>query len=242
MCRGPPANALSSPELLLFTPILRGVFHWRFILKSASLGHSPWKIRAHWHMLFKCAEVSGKRLTDLSTLLYWVWAQRRTLSKPAEHNRPPVHWIQARRCNAATIGLVSEAIFCPYCSFVLFVLLCCADFFSVFQRKIILCLPVLSINWHLKSVSDPPLEPPTPTSHLAHSHPCSPADVDECLTDTHSCRPSEHCVNTVGSFVCEPQVTCPAGYQPRNSVCEGEFVEPEVFPRANLPSSHWQRH
>ncbi|XP_069002750.1 fibulin-2 [Embiotoca jacksoni] len=45
-------------------------------------------------------------------------------------------------------------------------------------------------------------------------------DVDECVTNTHSCRPSEHCVNTVGSFVCELQVTCPAGYQLRNSVCE----------------------
>ncbi|XP_038553839.1 fibulin-2 isoform X1 [Micropterus salmoides] len=45
-------------------------------------------------------------------------------------------------------------------------------------------------------------------------------DVDECLTNTHSCRPSERCLNTVGSFVCELQVTCPAGYQLRNSVCE----------------------
>ncbi|KAM7402735.1 hypothetical protein PAMP_017949 [Pampus punctatissimus] len=45
-------------------------------------------------------------------------------------------------------------------------------------------------------------------------------DVDECVTNTHSCRPSERCVNTVGSFVCELQVTCPAGYQMRNSVCE----------------------
>nr|XP_019942023.1 PREDICTED: fibulin-2-like [Paralichthys olivaceus] len=45
-------------------------------------------------------------------------------------------------------------------------------------------------------------------------------DVDECVTNTHSCRPGERCVNTVGSFVCELQVTCPAGYQPRNGVCE----------------------
>uniref|UniRef100_A0A3Q1FP78 Fibulin 2 n=1 Tax=Acanthochromis polyacanthus TaxID=80966 RepID=A0A3Q1FP78_9TELE len=45
-------------------------------------------------------------------------------------------------------------------------------------------------------------------------------DVDECATHTHSCRPRERCVNTVGSFVCELQVTCPAGYQLRNSVCE----------------------
>ncbi|XP_070758881.1 fibulin-2 [Enoplosus armatus] len=45
-------------------------------------------------------------------------------------------------------------------------------------------------------------------------------DVDECATNTHSCRPSKHCVNTVGSFICELQVTCPAGYHLRNSVCE----------------------
>ncbi|CAN9512183.1 unnamed protein product [Ophioblennius macclurei] len=45
-------------------------------------------------------------------------------------------------------------------------------------------------------------------------------DVDECLTHTHSCQRSEHCVNMVGSFVCELQVTCPAGYQLRNGVCE----------------------
>ncbi|TNN79719.1 Fibulin-2 [Liparis tanakae] len=53
-------------------------------------------------------------------------------------------------------------------------------------------------------------------------HTCE--DVDECATGTHGCRRGERCVNTVGSFVCEPpRVTCPAGYQPRNGVCEGEF-------------------
>ncbi|XP_034389115.1 fibulin-2 [Cyclopterus lumpus] len=49
-------------------------------------------------------------------------------------------------------------------------------------------------------------------------HTCE--DVDECATSTHGCRHGERCVNTVGSFVCEPQVTCPAGYQLRNDVCE----------------------
>lgn len=55
-------------------------------------------------------------------------------------------------------------------------------------------------------------------SLMTDGHTCE--DVDECTTGTHSCRPSEHCVNTVGSFVCELQVTCPAGYQMKNSVCK----------------------
>ncbi|XP_068451242.1 fibulin-2 [Clinocottus analis] len=45
-------------------------------------------------------------------------------------------------------------------------------------------------------------------------------DVDECATRTHGCRHGERCVNTVGSFVCERRVTCPAGYQLKNGVCE----------------------
>uniref|UniRef100_A0A8K9UFS3 Fibulin 2 n=1 Tax=Oncorhynchus mykiss TaxID=8022 RepID=A0A8K9UFS3_ONCMY len=44
--------------------------------------------------------------------------------------------------------------------------------------------------------------------------------VNECVTSTHSCQASERCVNTVGSFVCERTVTCPAGFQLRNQVCE----------------------
>ncbi|XP_023280510.1 fibulin-2-like [Seriola lalandi dorsalis] len=55
-------------------------------------------------------------------------------------------------------------------------------------------------------------------SLMTDGHKCE--DVDECVTNTHSCGASERCVNTVGSFVCELQVTCPAGYQRRNSVCE----------------------
>ncbi|KAF7648587.1 hypothetical protein LDENG_00154170 [Lucifuga dentata] len=46
------------------------------------------------------------------------------------------------------------------------------------------------------------------------------ADVNECLTNTHGCGPGERCVNTVGSFVCELQVACPAGHQLRSGVCE----------------------
>ncbi|XP_062272551.1 fibulin-2 [Scomber scombrus] len=59
-------------------------------------------------------------------------------------------------------------------------------------------------------------------------------DVDECMTNTHSCRPSENCVNTVGSFVCELQVTCPAGYQLRNSVCED--IDECVLQTHNCPT------
>uniref|UniRef100_A0AAZ3SKI1 Fibulin 2 n=1 Tax=Oncorhynchus tshawytscha TaxID=74940 RepID=A0AAZ3SKI1_ONCTS len=44
--------------------------------------------------------------------------------------------------------------------------------------------------------------------------------VNECVTSMHSCQASERCVNTVGSFVCERTVTCPAGFQLRNQVCE----------------------
>ncbi|XP_041837668.1 fibulin-2 isoform X2 [Melanotaenia boesemani] len=45
-------------------------------------------------------------------------------------------------------------------------------------------------------------------------------DVDECGSNTHSCRPGERCVNTMGLFVCERQVACPAGYQLNGGVCQ----------------------
>ncbi|XP_028302892.1 fibulin-2 isoform X2 [Gouania willdenowi] len=46
-------------------------------------------------------------------------------------------------------------------------------------------------------------------------------DVDECVTNTHSCRQSQMCVNMVGSFVCEQQrrISCPEGFQQRRNVC-----------------------
>ncbi|KAL2090748.1 hypothetical protein ACEWY4_013011 [Coilia grayii] len=44
--------------------------------------------------------------------------------------------------------------------------------------------------------------------------------VDECLTNTHTCRANERCVNTVGAFMCERQLSCSSGYQLRNGVCE----------------------
>ncbi|KAJ8259721.1 hypothetical protein GJAV_G00172660 [Gymnothorax javanicus] len=45
-------------------------------------------------------------------------------------------------------------------------------------------------------------------------------DVNECLTNTHSCLANETCLNTIGSFVCEKRITCPTGYQMRSGVCE----------------------
>uniref|UniRef100_A0A8C5AI38 Fibulin 2 n=1 Tax=Gadus morhua TaxID=8049 RepID=A0A8C5AI38_GADMO len=45
-------------------------------------------------------------------------------------------------------------------------------------------------------------------------------DVDECVSGVHSCGVGERCVNTVGSHVCERQLSCSAGYQSRNGVCE----------------------
>ncbi len=49
------------------------------------------------------------------------------------------------------------------------------------------------------------------------------ADVNECVTNTHTCQADERCVNTVSGFVCERQILCSSGYQLRNGVCEGEY-------------------
>uniref|UniRef100_A0A8C9WMT3 Fibulin 2 n=1 Tax=Scleropages formosus TaxID=113540 RepID=A0A8C9WMT3_SCLFO len=59
---------------------------------------------------------------------------------------------------------------------------------------------------------------PHPLSNVLLSH-CPPADVNECVTNTHSCQASERCLNTVGSFMCEKQTTCPAGHQLKNDAC-----------------------
>ncbi|XP_066528421.1 fibulin-2-like [Hoplias malabaricus] len=45
-------------------------------------------------------------------------------------------------------------------------------------------------------------------------------DLNECVTNTHTCLADERCVNTLGAFVCEKQISCPSGYQLRNGVCE----------------------
>uniref|UniRef100_A0A673GE11 Fibulin-2-like n=1 Tax=Sinocyclocheilus rhinocerous TaxID=307959 RepID=A0A673GE11_9TELE len=55
-------------------------------------------------------------------------------------------------------------------------------------------------------------------SLMADGHTCE--DVNECVTNTHTCQADERCVNTVGGFVCERQISCSSGYQLRNGVCE----------------------
>lgn len=55
------------------------------------------------------------------------------------------------------------------------------------------------------------------------------ADVDECAGSRRSCHPSQRCVNTAGSFFCELQAPCPAGYQLRSRVCEGPFIPPHLL-------------
>ncbi|XP_035376185.1 fibulin-2 isoform X2 [Electrophorus electricus] len=52
----------------------------------------------------------------------------------------------------------------------------------------------------------------------ADGHTCE--DLNECVTNTHTCQHHERCVNTVGAFMCEKQMSCPSGYQLRNGVCE----------------------
>uniref|UniRef100_A0A674CD59 Fibulin-2-like n=1 Tax=Salmo trutta TaxID=8032 RepID=A0A674CD59_SALTR len=76
--------------------------------------------------------------------------------------------------------------------------------------------PILSLSLTLSLSLSHTLSVPHPLSLSLYPL----TDVNECVTSTHSCQASERCVNTVGSFVCERTVTCPAGYQLRNEVCE----------------------
>ncbi|XP_026117030.1 fibulin-2-like [Carassius auratus] len=55
-------------------------------------------------------------------------------------------------------------------------------------------------------------------SLMADGHTCE--DMNECVTNTHTCQAEERCVNTIGGFVCERQISCSSGYQLRNGVCE----------------------
>ncbi|XP_074054470.1 fibulin-2 isoform X2 [Macrotis lagotis] len=44
-------------------------------------------------------------------------------------------------------------------------------------------------------------------------------DINECVTDTHTCSRGEHCVNTVGSFHCYKDLNCESGYELKEGEC-----------------------
>uniref|UniRef100_A0A2K6FUE4 Fibulin-2 n=1 Tax=Propithecus coquereli TaxID=379532 RepID=A0A2K6FUE4_PROCO len=45
-------------------------------------------------------------------------------------------------------------------------------------------------------------------------------DINECVTDLHTCSRAEHCVNTLGSFRCYKALTCEPGYALKDGQCE----------------------
>lgn len=49
-------------------------------------------------------------------------------------------------------------------------------------------------------------------------------DINECITDLHDCTEEERCINTLGGFVCQPRVHCPAGFAPDSVTgkCKGK--------------------
>uniref|UniRef100_A0A803YJQ4 Fibulin-2 n=1 Tax=Meleagris gallopavo TaxID=9103 RepID=A0A803YJQ4_MELGA len=44
-------------------------------------------------------------------------------------------------------------------------------------------------------------------------------DINECVTDTHTCQRREHCVNTMGSFKCLQELSCQPGYELKDGEC-----------------------
>lgn len=51
----------------------------------------------------------------------------------------------------------------------------------------------------------------------------SPSDINECLQGSHNCGFGFECVNTMGSFRCNPKPRCPAGYnQDAEGNCAGK--------------------
>lgn len=44
-------------------------------------------------------------------------------------------------------------------------------------------------------------------------------DINECVTDLHTCSRGEHCVNTVGSFICYRALSCQPGYKVEEGRC-----------------------
>ena len=64
-----------------------------------------------------------------------------------------------------------------------------------------------------------------------------PADINECVTDLHTCSRREHCVNTVGSFHCYKALTCEPGYRLQDGECTGEEGWLQAPPRPS-PTAH----
>ncbi|XP_077181713.1 fibulin-2 isoform X2 [Paroedura picta] len=44
-------------------------------------------------------------------------------------------------------------------------------------------------------------------------------DINECVTDAHTCKRGEHCINTIGSFTCLQQLSCHSGYELKDREC-----------------------
>lgn len=61
-------------------------------------------------------------------------------------------------------------------------------------------------------------------------------DVDECELNLHDCQPSQHCINTLGTYTCQ----CPDGYRKIGQECVGEtddFHTTYLQPRPPLCAS-----
>lgn len=65
-------------------------------------------------------------------------------------------------------------------------------------------------------------QPPSRKYPVASDSITLPADINECVTDLHTCSRGEHCVNTVGSFRCYKALTCQPGYALEDGECTGE--------------------
>ena len=52
------------------------------------------------------------------------------------------------------------------------------------------------------------------------------ADIDECNVGLDDCSRVEKCINTLGSYVCQPRVHCSAGFgpDPVTGECKGKVL------------------
>lgn len=47
-------------------------------------------------------------------------------------------------------------------------------------------------------------------------------DINECVTERHTCQRREHCVNTMGSFRCLQELSCQPGHELKDGECVGK--------------------